>query len=739
MQFVAALLAVACLTTGSLGASDDVSPVEKVIQMIADLQAQVINEGKAEATTYDKFACFCKDMTNEKTEAITAGETQKEELTSTIGELSARREELDQQIADLTATIADLAKQMDEATKKREEEIAVYEKNDADLTGAIEALNGAIDALKSSKAGVEADASLLQTKIQKVQKTLSKALMMADALGFEVHSGTPAQQKALAALIQQPSVPTSDYDFQSGHIIEMLEDLLKDFITQKDDADAENVKVQAEHDQLMQSLTMQKKSAEDDLEQAKEDKGKVMDEIAQNQQDLTTCIATLRDDQAYLLDLTEKCEAKSKEWDQRSSMRQEELTALTQALAIIKGTVAEKTTEKTIRFVEKSAVVAPHNTTVQDDADAADDADDDEDDDEDDDSDDASFLQLQDSRSKLSQLVKSMSKKGDFLTATQTPREKAIALLRERGEKLHSTVLTSLANKMSKDVFAKIKKLIQELIERLLQEAANEASHKGWCDEAMGKAKQQRDLKAEKIKKLNTEMESQEAKRDKLAEEIKVLTAEIAELEDALAKATKQREEEKAENAATISEAQEGKDAVEMALDILKKFYAKAKHGKVEMIQQVPEGEMPDAGFEGAYKGSQAESGGIIGMLEVIQSDFDRTIRETTAAEKKAQQEFVEFERTTKVSLAQKTTAKETLETELSNVKAAHNENMDDLIATQDLFDKAIQELEELKPACVDTGMSYEERVARREQEIESLKEALCILDKEGPVQTEGC
>merc|ERR1719156_156508 len=107
MQFVAALLAVACLTTGSLGASDDVSPVEKVIQMIADLQAQVINEGKAEATTYDKFACFCKDMTNEKTEAITAGE--------------ARKEELDQQIADLTATIADLAKQMDEATKKREE------------------------------------------------------------------------------------------------------------------------------------------------------------------------------------------------------------------------------------------------------------------------------------------------------------------------------------------------------------------------------------------------------------------------------------------------------------------------------------------------------------------------------------------------------------------------------------------------------------------------------------------
>merc|ERR1719269_412104 len=54
-----------------------------------------------------------------------------------------------------------------------------------------------------------------------------------------------------------------------------------------------------------------------------------------------------------------------------------------------------------------------------------------------------------------------------------------------------------------------------------------------------------------------------------------------------------------------------------------------------------------------------------------------------------------------------------------------------------ELRDTAIKELIELQPACVDTGMSYEERVARREQEIEALKEALCTLDKEGPEQTE--
>ena len=42
----------------------------------------------------------------------------------------------------------------------------------------------------------------------------------------------------------------------------------------------------------------------------------------------------------------------------------------------------------------------------------------------------------------------------------------------------------------------------------------------------------------------------------------------------------------------------------------------------------------------------------------------------------------------------------------------------------------------ELQPACVDTGMSYKERVEAREDEIAALKKALCIFnefEKYGP------
>jgi len=297
-----------------------------------------------------------------------------------------------------------------------------------------------------------------------------------------------------------------------------------------------------------------------------------------------------------------------------------------------------------------------------------------------------------------------------------------------------------LAVQVASDPFVKIRKLIQELIERLMQEAADEANHKGWCDKETSAAEQARTYNAEEIVELNGRLATNEALRDKLVEEIDVLDKELTQLKDELAKATKLRAEEKAENEATIKEAEEGKDAVKMAIDVLSKFYEKAKDGKVEFTQG-PADDMPDSGFASgeAYTGKQAASGGILGMLDVILSDFERTIRETTKDEAEAAQEFLEFDRSSKISITTKEKAKEAKETELEDTKTKLSDDMEAIISTQELLDQAIQELQELHKACVDTGMSYAERAALREQEIESLKQALCILDKMGPVQTEGC
>jgi len=51
-----------------------------------------------------------------------------------------------------------------------------------------------------------------------------------------------------------------------------------------------------------------------------------------------------------------------------------------------------------------------------------------------------------------------------------------------------------------------------------------------------------------------------------------------------------------------------------------------------------------------------------------------------------------------------------------------------ELKTTQEQLDKANAYYEKLKPSCVDSGITYEERVKQREEEIQSLQEALKIL-----------
>ena len=60
-----------------------------------------------------------------------------------------------------------------------------------------------------------------------------------------------------------------------------------------------------------------------------------------------------------------------------------------------------------------------------------------------------------------------------------------------------------------------------------------------------------------------------------------------------------------------------------------KEFYAKA--GDATALLQQPEI------FDAPYKGMQSENGGVVGMLEVIESDFARLESDTKAAEATAQ------------------------------------------------------------------------------------------------------
>lgn len=689
--------------------------VNKVITMLEDLQAQVLAEGEKEAASYNEFACFCKDTTKEKNDAITKGTDDKEALTTTINDLSEKRDDLDEKIAELEEDIEEAQAELDKATKERHATLKVYEKNTADLEGALAALDGAIDVLKASK-----NPSFLE--LSKVAKTVQTAAVLADALGV----GNSAKvQQTMGFFLQekQPEVEMEDYKFHSQSVIETLEQLKKDFRKTKNEVDAAEVKSVAEYDALKQEKLDFIKAKNLELEQAKKDKDKTTSEISMNTEELTTTSADLLDDQQYLKELAEVCEAKAKTWDQRSRVRADELSALTAATAVIKDRVAGSTSKGTVRFaqmgtrvtmVDKIAHSEKAMEAIEAEAEAADGP--------------VSFLQRRSARSLLSTVIAKRHEPQE-----DDGRQIIVNLLRTEGARIKSTLLTSLASQIQADPFAKIKKLIQELIEKLLQEAADEANQKGWCDKAQADAKQKRDYSSESIAELNAQMAELEALRNKLTEEIEILQKEIAELEEAQETATKLRKQEHAENEATVMEAEAGLEAVNEAIDILDKFYKTAAKEKVDLglVQKGPLDDMPDAGFDAGeeYTGAGGESGGILGMLDVIKSDFERTIKVTNKNEKTNEAEYQKFMTESSVSLVEKKMAEEQ-KTKQKDAAIEELESADEDLASQtEILKVSLKELIELKPQCVDTGMSYEERVARREDEIEGLKKALCVLE----------
>merc|ERR1719450_705859 len=371
----------------------DVSPVEKVVTMLEDLQTQVVVEGKAEAKTYDKFACFCKDMTAEKTDAINAGTDKSADLSALIEQVTNDRSTADDDIADLNKQIDNLDKSMKENKEKRAGEKATFDALHAEMTKGITDLTNAVNTLKSSR-----PASLMSLK--SVIKTVRQAAFMGDAMGHG-----PKNQQVLAALLQQtPEVPMEDFTFHSEEIISMIEGLQSDFKTKLSEVKIEETKAVSDFDLQMQADTDERAAAAKELKDTTELKAEKMEAIAASSKELTETSATLTDDQNYLKDLTEKCNAKSKEWDQGSQMRQDELTALTTALTIVKEGVATKTTEKTVRLVQSAAKVSPHSVVIED-SDAADDSEDNSEDEED-----LSFVQLSSPRSKIS-LVATGAKK----------------------------------------------------------------------------------------------------------------------------------------------------------------------------------------------------------------------------------------------------------------------------------------------------------------------------------------
>ena len=658
----------AVLATAAVADRAAVTPVQKVIQLMEGMVAKGKKEKQQEQVQFAAYKTFCDTTNGQKQKAIKEGNEQMLVLKADIESAESDAADLTEEIAQHDEDIATWTGDLKASTKVREIENEGYLLAHKDYTESIQAIEDGIAELKGQAHDVEQVAPTLVQKHSTLKRIRSMYVIPVETKqALDAFLSPEDENLAVAA------PEANAFEFQSQGLVDMLEKLQAKFIDER--TEMENMETNAK--QAYQMLTMDLKSQIDkgteDRTEKSEAKAKALQSAADDKGNLEDTTATRDADTKYMSDLVATCEQKAAAFAERQTLRAEEIEAIQKAIEIIAGGAVSGAADKHL----------------------------------------PKLVQIK--KTALAQLRE----------AAGNPAQLRVAVfLRSQAGKLNSRVLSALATRVSADPMKKIKKMIKDLIVKLMQEAQQEAEQKGFCDQEMATNEQTRTQKASAVETLTAEIDELTASVAKLSEEVVELTTQVAELGEAAEKATSVREEEKLKNAATIKDAQEAQTAVAQALAVLKDFYDKAEKA-TSFVQQQPQA---PAIFDEPYKGMGAENGGVVGMIEVIQSDFARLESETEAAETEAQKEYDQFMADTDIDKTAKTSDIEFKKTTKQNQQASLEEKKVDLEGTQKELATAMAYWEKLKPQCMDAVESYEDRVARRKEEIESLQEALKIL-----------
>lgn len=226
------------------------------------------------------------------------------------------------------------------------------------------------------------------------------------------------------------------------------------------------------------------------------------------------------------------------------------------------------------------------------------------------------------------------------------------------------------------------------------------------------------------MKKLTERLESWAAEITKLTDEIAQTTQDLADMRAAMQQATQVRSDEESRGTTAIKQYQDGQMLLTHAITTLKEYYNKEASDHTASQEGSAEGT--------GERNREGLGGGVVAILEIANEDFADLEKNAQLEETKSKEMYKELSQELEIrtavfekDLEYKTRTKVKLEAETSRTTA------DKESYTREL-DAVSEYLEKLKGSCIAKAEPYEERKARREQELASLKEALDFLNGDG-------
>eukprot|EP00933_Yihiella_yeosuensis_P060232 TRINITY_DN6247_c0_g2_i1.p1 TRINITY_DN6247_c0_g2~~TRINITY_DN6247_c0_g2_i1.p1 ORF type:complete len:672 (-),score=187.96 TRINITY_DN6247_c0_g2_i1:95-2110(-) len=645
----------------------DVSPTQKVLQLLDKMKKQGLEDKKVDAEEFASSQEFCDSTLRTKERSINEQSEKIDMLNAVIEENTASASNLKAEIEEHDSNLEKVTKDLEERKNVREAEEEDFASTTKDYSESMAAIHEAVKVLKTQAYSREEAASLLELATKSDPKATTTALM--DFLrGQRQTSGQPAAK---------------GYEFQSNHIVEMLQGLESKFLQEKNDLKLEEQKKGNSFELVKTSLNNQIEHAKRQSSKKAEFQQKALQALADAKAKLESVTADKAADTKYSKDLSVECKQKAADFKQRETLRDAELAAVAKVTEILSSASVTQVSEKHMPGLLQ--VRAGH-----------------------------ALAQL---RAKPSS------------AAAARKLQAVVKLLQKKAGALGSNTLSLMASQVSDlspdnhadETMDKIKEMLQNLLNKLQTQATEETSHKAWCDTELAGNKLTRASKTDQRDSLAAELDQLETSIAKLTNENAETSAEITKMVESLSKATALRQQEKARNKVVIKEAEGAKAEVGKALVVLQDFYS-----NTALLQKSHKKAVDSKSSE--YKGMQGEAGSVVSLLEVIMADFSRLVSETEADDRAGDAQYQKFSEDTKVDKAEKETTAKHNEQRIQEQKSMLEQRKNDFSSTQAELKAADKYYEELHLQCLDSNKAAEDQRLKRQEEIEALEEAKAAL-----------
>merc|ERR1719217_107741 len=465
----------------------------------------------------------------------------------------------------------------------------------------------------------------------------------------------------------------------SSEVFGVLKQMKESFETSLKDAQTDEADAAKAYDEMKAAKDGELASLTNMIDSKSKQSAETVEKLAQAKADLEDTTKQLAADEKFLADLKERCATMDEQNSLRAKMRTEEIAAVSEALGILNSDEAHDQMNKSLKFIQRGS----------------------------------SF-----SGTRMKQM-----------------RTKTARLFLEAGIRLGSPRLSQLAISTRGDVFAKVKKAIDDMLTQLKQEQKDEMKHRDWCISELNSNERQTDEGYDQQKALQVENEELTLFLKNVDAEIEASKKQIYETLLELKHAGENRQAENADYQETIADQKATQVILKKALERLEKFYKKKGASAAAYIQahiHTYEVQAPPPGFGGGYKKSGASTG-VLMMIEGIIAESKRTEESATKDEQESQ---AAYEAVVKESnnivdalnagIAEKTEAKAKADVEMARNKKDQEDNMFEL---ENLHNVAT----ELHESCDFTIKNYELRQNARAAEMEALSQGKMILSGADP------